>query len=75
MDSIGDCYNNALIESFWSQIQIEPLDRQRRRTRAELANAIFDHLETFHNPQQRHSTLSMITPIELEARNQPTTAA
>ena len=75
MGPIGDCYNNALIESFWSRIQIELFDRQRRRTRAELTNAIFDYLETFHNPQQRHSTLSMITPIEFEARNQPTTAA
>ena len=75
MGSIGDCYDNALIESFWSRMQIELLDRQRWRTRVELANAIFDYLEIFHNRQRRHSALGMITPIEFEARNQPTTAA
>ena len=75
MGLIGDCYDNALIESFWSRMQIELFDRQRWRTRVELANAIFDYLEIFHNRQRRHSALGMITPIEFEARNQPTTAA
>ena len=75
LGSIGDCYDNALIEWFWSRMQIELLDRQRWRTRVELANAIFDYLEIFHNRQRRHSALGMITPFEFEARNQPTTAA
>ncbi len=34
-----------MIESFWSRMQVELLDRRRRRTRIELANAIFDYLE------------------------------
>jgi transposase InsO family protein len=41
MGSIGDCYDNAVIESFWSRMQVELLDRQRWRTRLELANAMF----------------------------------
>jgi transposase InsO family protein len=40
MGSIGDCYDNAVIESFWSRMQVELLDRQRWRTRLELANAM-----------------------------------
>jgi transposase InsO family protein len=75
MGSIGDCYDNAVIESFWSRLQVELLNRQRWSTRVELANALFEYLEIFHNRQRRHSSLGMLTPIEFEARLQPTTAA
>jgi transposase InsO family protein len=73
--TVGDCYDNAVIEAFWSRMQVELLDRQRWRTRVELANAIFEYLEIFHNRQRRHSALGMLTPIEFENRHQPTTAA
>ncbi|GGU76635.1 transposase [Lentzea flava] len=66
MGSVGDCYDNAMMESFWSRMQVELLDRQRWRTRIELANAIFDYIEIFHNRQRRHSRLGMLTPIEYE---------
>ena len=75
MGSVGDCYDNAMMESFWSRVQVELLDRKRWRTRIELASAIFEYLEIFHNRQRRHSALSMLTPLEFEARHQPTTAA
>jgi putative transposase len=42
MGSIGDCFDNAVIESFWSRMQVELLDRARWRTRLELAYAIFE---------------------------------
>ncbi|MCU1354357.1 MAG: putative transposase, partial [Acidimicrobiales bacterium] len=66
MGSIGDCFDNAVIESFWGRMQVELLNRQRWRTRVELANAIFEYLEIFHNRQRRHSALGMRTPIEYE---------
>jgi len=75
MGSVGDCFDNAMIESFWSRMQVEVLDRTRWSTRIELASAIFEYLEIFHNRQRRHSSLSMLTPLEFEARHQPTTAA
>jgi putative transposase len=75
MGSIGDCYDNAVMESFWSRMQVELLDRNRWRTRVQLANAMFEYLEIFHNRQRRHSALGMLTPIEFENRHQPTTAA
>lgn len=75
MGSVGDCYDNAVIESFWSRMQVELLDRKRWRTRVELANAIFEYIEIFYNRQRRHSSLGMLTPIEFEAGRQPTTAA
>ena len=68
MGSVGDCFDNAVIESFWSRMQVELLDRKRWRTRVELANAIFEYLEIFHNRQRRHSALGMLTPAEYEAR-------
>jgi putative transposase len=75
MGSVGDCFDNALMEAFWSRMQVELLDRQRWSTRVELANAIFEYLEIFHNRQRRHSSLGMVTPVEFEARRKPTTAA
>jgi putative transposase len=75
MGSVGDCYDNAKMESFWSRVQVELLDRKRWNTRVELATAIFEYLEIFHNRQRRHSSLGMLTPVEFEARLRPTTAA
>ncbi len=72
MGSIGDCYDNAVIESFWGRMQTELLNRKRWKTRIELANAIFDYLEIFHNRQRRHSALDMRTPIEFELLHQTT---
>jgi putative transposase len=66
MGSIGDCFDNAVVESFWARMQVELLNRRRWRTRVELANAIFEHLEIFRNRQRRHSSLGMRTPIEFE---------
>jgi putative transposase len=75
MGSVGDCYDNAVIESFWSRMQVELLNQKRWKTRIELATAMFDYIEIFHNRQRRHSSLGMISPVEFEARRSPTTAA
>jgi Integrase core domain len=56
MGSIGDCYDNAVIESFWSRMQVELLDRKRWGTRVELPNAIFEYLETPHQPKASSSS-------------------
>ena len=66
MGSIGDCFDNAVIESFWARMQVELLNRRTWKTRVELANAMFDYLEIFHNRQRRHSALGMLTPTEYE---------
>ena len=75
MGSVGDCYDNAMIESFWSRMQVELLDRKRWNTRIELANAIYEYLEIFHNRKRRHSSLGMLSPVEYELRNASPTAA
>ncbi len=66
--TIGDGYDNAMMESFWSSMQIELLNRKKWRTRIELANAIFDYIEIFYNRQRRHSQLDYASPIEHELR-------
>ena len=77
MGSVGDCYDNAMIESFWSRLQVELLDRRRWKKAWRLApgNAIFEYLEIFHDRQRRHSAPGMLTPVEHEMRQGQPTAA
>jgi putative transposase len=55
---------DAVIESFWTRVQVELLNRRRWRTRLKLATALFEYLEIFHNRRRRHSAFGMRTPIE-----------
>ena len=64
----------AVIELFWGRMQTELLNRRRWRTRVELANAMFEYLEIFHNRQRRHSALGMLTPTEYELAHHPSIA-
>jgi putative transposase len=66
LGTVGDPYDNAVAESFWARMQTELLNRQRWDTRVELANAIFEYIEGFHNRRRRHSALGWQTPIEFE---------
>ncbi len=66
MGTVGDCYDNAPMESFWGSMQIELLNRHRWRTNLELAIAIADYIEHFYNPARRHSALGYLTPNEFE---------
>lgn len=53
LGTVGDGYDNAMTESFWSKMQTELLDRRKRKARIELANEIFQYLEIFHNRHRR----------------------
>ena len=75
MGSVGDCYDNAMIEAFWSRMRVELLDSRRWRTRVGLANAIFECVEIFHNRGRRHSSLGMRAPIEFALLNSTRAAA
>lgn len=66
--TIEDCHDNAMMESFWSSMQIKLLDRKKWRTRLDLANAIFDYIEIFYNRQRRHCRLEYLSPVEHELR-------
>jgi putative transposase len=66
MGSVGDCYDNSMIESFFGSMQLELLDRSKWPTRNSLASAIFEWIEGFYNPIRRHSALGNRSPIEYE---------
>jgi putative transposase len=67
MGSIGDCYDNSMMESFWGTMQLELLDSRTWNSRAELANAIFEWIECWYNPKRRHSSIGMLSPVDYEA--------
>ena len=75
MGAVGTCFDNALMESFWSRVQVELLDRQVWNTRVELATALFEYPEIFHTRQRRHSSIGMLTPIEFEIRHRSATTS
>ena len=58
-----------MIESFWARMQVELLDRRRWNTRIELANAMFEYLEIWHNRRRRHSALGWLSPVEFETQS------
>ncbi len=67
MGTVGTAADNAMMESFWGRRQVELFNRRRWKTRIELASAIHDYIELWHNTRRRHSALGMRTPLEVEA--------
>ena len=70
MGSIGDCYDNALCESFFATLECELLVRHRFRTPADARLAVFDFIEGWYNPHRRHSALDYQSPVSYEKMNQ-----
>jgi len=66
MGTVGDCYDNAMMESFWGTMQLELLDKKPWATRDQLANAIFEWIECWYNPNRRHSGIGMHSPVTFE---------
>jgi putative transposase len=68
--AVGAPFDNAMVEAFWARMQVELLNRRRWKTRVELASAIHDYIEIWHNTKRRHSALNMLTPSEYENQHQ-----
>ncbi len=68
--SVGDCYDNALCESFFATLECELLDRRRFRSQADARMAVFSFIEGWYNPRRRHSALGYLSPVEYERRAQ-----
>ena len=75
MGSVGDCFDNALCESFFATLECELLDRQRFATRETAAGAIFAFIEGWYNPHRLHSALNYMSPVDFEARCDPSRQA
>ena len=67
MGSVGDCYDNALCESFFATLECERLDRHTFHTQAQARLAIFEFIEGWYNPHRRHSALHYLSPNRYEA--------
>lgn len=66
MSRTGDCYDNAAMESFFSTLKGECVDRQDFQTRQEARLVIFEYIECFYNRVRRHSTLKYLSPVAYE---------
>lgn len=67
MGSIGDCYDNAAMESFFALLKRERTHRRRYRTRQEARTDVFDYIERFYNRQRRHGSAGRMSPLDYEA--------
>jgi putative transposase len=70
MGSVGDCFDNALCESFFATLECELLSRSRFANQTEARLAVFDYIEGWYNRHRRHSGILYLSPVEFERRHQ-----
>jgi len=70
MGSVGDCFDNALCESFFATLECELLDRRRFKTQTQARLEVFEFLEGWYNPHRRHSAIGYLSPMQFEKQNQ-----
>ncbi len=63
MGSVGDCYDNALCESFFTTLESEIIDHRRFASHSEARMAVFEFIEGWYNPRRRHSSIGCLSPI------------
>ena len=66
MGSVGDCFDNAMCESFFATLECELLDRYTFRTIADARRLVFEFIEGWYNPHRRHSSIGYLSPLEFE---------
>lgn len=66
MGPAGDCYDNALAESFFATLECELVDRRTFRSREEAGRAVFEYIEGWYNPYRRHSAIGQVSPARYE---------
>ncbi len=69
MGSKGDCFDNAVAETFFATLKKELVRRRAWPTRQELTSEVFEYIEGFYNPRRRHSTLGMLSPVQYEEQH------
>ncbi len=70
MSRRGDCWDNAVAESFFATLKLELVYERDWTTRADARAAIFEYLEVFYNRQRRHSALGYVSPLAFERRHE-----
>ena len=69
MSRKGECYDNAVAESFFGTLKTELVDDEDYRTREQAKQSLFEYIEVFYNRQRRHSYLDYLSPNEYEQAN------
>ena len=67
MSRVGDCYDNAMMESFWGTLKTELVHQRDYRTREEASGSIFRYIECWYNRRRRHSAIGYKSPEQFEA--------
>ena len=70
MSSTGNCYDNAITESFFHTLKTELIYWNHYQTREEAKRRIFEYIEMFYNRQRLHSAIGYLSPVEFERKNQ-----
>jgi putative transposase len=68
MSRKGNCWDNAVVESFFATLKTELIRKRTYRLRADAKADIFEYIEVWYNRQRRHSTLGYLSPAEFEAK-------
>jgi len=66
MSGVGNCYDNAVVESFFSTLKRELVYHSKYQSHEEAAQSLFEYIEVFYNRRRRHSTLGYLSPLEFE---------
>jgi len=67
MSRAGNCYDNAVLESFWGTLKTELVYHEQYKTREQARQSIFEYIEVFYNRRRRHSSLGYVSPEAFEA--------
>lgn len=75
MSRAGDCWDNAVAESFFATLKVELVHRRPWASNLEARGAIHEYIASFYNPHRRHSALGYVSPMAYEAQHAAAVAA
>jgi len=70
MSRTGNCYDNAMVESFFHTLKVERVNRKNYQTKKEALDDIIDYIENWYNQKRSHSSLDYVSPTEYETQYQ-----
>jgi transposase InsO family protein len=75
MSGKGNCYDNAVVESFFHTLKTELIYFESYKTREEAKSSVFEYIEIYYNRERSHSTLNYCSPVQFEQRWRDTKVA
>jgi putative transposase len=69
MAAVGDAYDNAMAESFFTSLEHELIERRSFKTKAEAKTALFTYIEAWYNLRRRHSGIEYLSPARFEMKH------